>query len=135
MQTLVEDFLQYLRHERGQPAAFWSRRRINAETRRPQRIAERNEPVALGARHLCLFNVQAGWRVLFHPTPPDVRAVKRHKCRAHATTQLHRSRLAGLERTLRFSASSAPPRFSGLSCCVRTLFIRNPPSGEVKFEP
>jgi hypothetical protein len=47
MQTLVEDFLQYLRHERGQPAAFWSRRGINAETRRPQKFAEVERTSAL----------------------------------------------------------------------------------------
>ena len=34
MQMFLEDFLQYLRHERGQL------RGINAETQRPQRIAE-----------------------------------------------------------------------------------------------
>jgi hypothetical protein len=69
----------------------------------------------LGARHLCRFNVQTEWGDPFHPTPPVVRAVKRHKCRAPAVTQRHRSGLAGLETILRFSAASAPSRSSGFS--------------------
>ena len=42
----------------------------------------------LRAGRLRRFNVQTEWGDPFHPTPPVVRAVKRHKCRAPAVTQL-----------------------------------------------